>query len=268
MFRENSIENYMQKEFSKFCEEVLTQNNINTPLSKSQLSYLKQLYFYEDFAFVFNKELFEFLDEFNVEVSIEKYENFFGYRKDLEGYFDFSEIPKPSELDMNLKVLRYISKVRFQEEFYDSVFKEYAFEKKKNLYFENENYIARPVSGFKEFFFLSRYFLFLENVGDYFARIAETGDIDFIIIFSKENPKTPDAIVCWDENEIFTCQKINRVWKLKDFQLLEEFFLKIGYDYAELIGCFKDLIANVDNSSQKFSSELIEYIFTKRGDDD
>lgn len=266
MFSEKSIESYMEKEFSKFCEEVLTQNNINTPLSKSQLSYLKQLYFYEDFAFELNKELFDFLEEYSVEISIEKYENFYGYRKDLEGYFDFSEIPRPSKLNMNLNVLGFISKVRFQEEFYDSVFKEYAYEKKKNLHFENENYIARPIAGFKEFFWLSRYFL--ENVEGYFERIAETGDIDFVIIISKENPKTPDVIVCWDENEIITCHKINKVWKLKDFQFLEEFFLKIGYDYVELIGCFKDLIANADKSGQEFSSELIEYIFMKRGGDD
>ena len=266
MFSEKSIENYMQKEFSKFCDDILKENNIYAPISKAQLSYIKQLYFYGDFAFEFNKELFEFLDGFNVEISLEKYEKFFTYKKDLRGYYNFSKIPRPSELNMNLKVLDFINKVRFQEEFYNYAFKEYAFEKKKNLNFENENYIARPISGFNEFFYLSSYFL--ENTEDYFARIAETGDIDFIIIFSKENPKTPDAIVCWDENEIFTCQKINSVWKFKDFQLLEEFFLKIGYDYAELIGCFKDLIANVDNSSQKFSSELIEYIFTKRGGDD
>ena len=92
--------------------------------------------------------------------------------------------------------------------------------------------------------------------------------MDFIIVFSKDNPKKPEIVLCWDESDIRTCHKINGVWILNDFYFLEEFFIEKGYDYADLIGGFKDLIANADKSGQKFSSELIEYIFTKRGGDD
>ena len=245
----------------KFIENIFTQYDIKTYISPSQFLYISKTCFYEELGVEFNESLFKFLADYSEKISVEGYNNFFEKKEMLIEYYYGPDIPSPKEVKKYLSFFEFVEDMRRNETYIDLRFNQYMTEQK--LDFLKDGYLARRPYGFQEYCQVISQVPHLLGitVADILKCITHF-DIDFVII-TKEGKFDPYMIFVYYDSEIMYFEKLKGIMNLEDFCFIESLYLERGYDYACLIRCFEEMI----NNGQEFSKELIEYIRTKRGDD-
>ena len=245
----------------ELIEKYYKKYNIKNVISPSQFLYISSMYFYEDMNIKFNVDLFDFLRDYSEKISVLNYIDFFEKKELCKDYYKGPDIPSPKEVRKYLSFFQFVEDMRRNETYIDLRFNQYMTEQK--LDFLKDGYLARRPYGFQEYCQVISQVpcLFGITVADFLECIIHF-DIDFVII-TKEGKLDPYMLFVYYNSEIIFFEKLKGIMNLEDFCFIESLYFERGYEYAYLVRCFEEMI----NNGQEFSKELIEYMLTKRGDD-
>lgn len=243
----------------QFVEKYFKQYNITSVISPSQFLYLSGMYFYEDLGIEFNQELFDFLTDFSEKVPVLCYNDFFQKKQCLKDYYKGPDIPNPKEVQKILYFFNFVENIRANEMYTELKFNQYMSE--MNLDFSKDGFIARRVSGFREYCQVASQVPYFWGTAADILKCIMDFSVDLAII--TKGSSEPYMLFLYYDDEIMVFEKLQGVMNLEDYYIIEALYLERGYDYASLIAYFNEMI---ERGETKFHQDLIDYINSKRGD--